>query len=328
VGRFNTFSNDQHLVIGAYSHAGEHDADPFRPVDAEPDPNEATQMARHIQFFDCYLKDTPPPSAQCPKGKSIRYYTMGSGGKWETTNVWPLPNTKMQRMYFGTGNSLSANAPVSTNVADQYKVDFGTTTGKTNRWATQGDAGDVIYDNRKAQTSRLLTYVSPAMGQAMQITGHPVVTLHLASTDSDGVFHVHLEDVAPDGSVSYLTEGVLRGSRRKVSPDPPPYWQAGPYHSLKRADYMPMIPDELTELSFALFPTSALIRPGHKIRISLAGADKDYYVRIPEIGNQVWRVSLRANAPSFIDLPVIQSNKREVKPSVLQSALMSNALYK
>ncbi len=306
VGRFNTFSNDQHLVIGAYSHGGDHDTDPFKPVAAEPDPSSKIQQSRQIKFFDCYLKDVPPPPAQCPAGKSITYYTMGAG-TWKTTSVWPIVGTQLQRMYFGAGNSLSVNAPTSTNAVDRYTVDFSATTGKTNRWATQAGGPDVIYDNRKAQTLKSLTYLSPALTQAMEITGHPVVTLHLTSTQTDGAFHVYLEDVAPDGSVSYLTEGVLRGSRRKVSAGPPPYWQAGPYHSLKRADYMPMVPGEMTELSFALFPTSALIKLGHKIRISIAGADKDFYARVPENGDPVWDVSLGNSAPSFIDLPVVPS---------------------
>jgi uncharacterized protein len=306
VGRFNTFNNDQHLVIGAYSHGGEHDTDPFKPIAADPDPSSAIQMARQITFFDCYLKDIPSPAAQCPKSKSITYYTMGAG-TWKTTNVWPLAGTQMQRMYLGAGNSLSSMAPTAANAVDRYTVDFSATTGKTNRWATQAGGSDVVYDNRKAQTPRLLTYVSSSMTQAMEITGHPVVTLHLTSTQTDGAFHVYLEDVAPDGSVSYLTEGVLRGSRRKVSAGPAPYWQAGPYHSLKRADYLPMVPGEMTELNFALFPTSALVKPGHKIRISIAGADKDFYARVPERGNPVWSVSLGASAPSFIDLPVVPS---------------------
>jgi uncharacterized protein len=306
VGRFNTFSNDQHLVIGAYSHGGGEDADPFKPVPAKPDPSSETQMARQIAFFDCYLKDVPPPAAQCPTGKNINYYTMGAGS-WKTTTVWPIAETQMQRMYFGAGNSLTAAVPTAANVTDKYTVDFSATTGKTNRWKTQDGGVDVVYDNRTAQTPKLLTYVSPAMTQAVEITGHPVITLHLASTHSDGAFHVYLEDVAPDGTVRYLTEGVLRGSRRKVSAGPPPYWQAGPYHSLKRADYIPMVPGEITELSFALFPTSALIKPGHKIRIALAGADKDFYARVPETGSPVWNVSVGSSAPSFIDLPVLPS---------------------
>ena len=35
-----------------------------------------------------------------------------------------------------------------------------------------------------------------------------MVTLHLASTEADGAFIVYLEDVAPDGTVRYITEGA------------------------------------------------------------------------------------------------------------------------
>jgi uncharacterized protein len=305
VGRFNTLSNDQQLIIGAFSHGGDHDTDPFKAVDANPNPTLNVQRAQHIKFFDCHLKDVAPGPAQCPTGRTITYYTMGAA-TWKTSNVWPIAGTQMQRLFLGVGRSLSSAPPTTAVAPDRYTVDFTATTGKTNRWNTQNGGPDVVYDNRNAQSPKLLSYETPAMTQAMEITGHPVITLHVSSTHIDGAFHVYLEDVAPNGSISYLTEGVLRGSRRKVSPGPSPYWQAGPYHSLKRADYMPMVPGETTQLSFALFPTSALIKPGHKIRISLAGADKDFYTRVPEVGTPVWNLSLGRDAPSFIDLPIVQ----------------------
>ena len=41
------------------------------------------------------------------------------------------------------------------------------------------------------------------------------------------------------------TEGMLRAIHRKVSTDTPPYKQFVPYHSFKRKDAMPLIPNEL-----------------------------------------------------------------------------------
>jgi uncharacterized protein len=40
------------------------------------------------------------------------------------------------------------------------------------------------------------------------------VTLYIASTAEDVAFHIYLEDVAPGGHVTYLTEGVLRAIHR------------------------------------------------------------------------------------------------------------------
>ena len=69
----------------------------------------------------------------------------------------------------------------------------------------------------------------------VEITGNPIVTLYVSSTTPDAAFHVYLEDVAPDGTVTYITEGMLRAINRKVSNEEPPYVQFGPYHSLERA---------------------------------------------------------------------------------------------
>ena len=115
---------------------------------------------------------------------------------------------------------------------DAYTVDFTATTGRHNRWATNGGAGDVIYGDRAAEDEKLVTYTSAAMVGDVEITGHPIVTLYVSSTEPDGAFIVYLEDVAPDGRVSYITEGQLRALLRRVSvpthfPRPCPTNQAG-----------------------------------------------------------------------------------------------------
>ncbi len=64
--------------------------------------------------------------------------------------------------------------------------------------------------------SRLLTYTGPALTSDTEITGQPIVKLRVASTHTDGNFIVYLEDVAPDGRVTYLTEGELRALQPKT----------------------------------------------------------------------------------------------------------------
>ena len=86
---------------------------------------------------------------------------------------------------------------------------------------------------------------------------------------------MYLEDVDENEKVTYLTEGMLRALHRKVSTDTPPYKIFVPYHSYLRKDGLPLIPGEVSDLHFGLFPISALIRKGHRIRIAIAGADQD-----------------------------------------------------
>jgi uncharacterized protein len=62
---------------------------------------------------------------------------------------------------------------------------------------------------------------------------------------------------------------------------------------------------QITEIKFGLYPTSVLIRKGHRIRIAIAGADKDTFVRLPAEGTPVITVARNKRHASFIDLPVV-----------------------
>ena len=73
---------------------------------------------------------------------------------------------------------------------------------------------DILFNDLKSATEedeKLLTYTAPPLDAALEVTGHPVIELFIASTAEDGAFHAYLEDVGPDGSVTLVTEGVLRG---------------------------------------------------------------------------------------------------------------------
>jgi putative CocE/NonD family hydrolase len=130
------------------------------------------------------------------------------------------------------------------------------------------------------------------------------VTLHAASTHPDGAFIVYLEDVAPDGDVTYVTEGQLRAVMRRVTGDPPLYWKPGPHRSELRADAAPLVPGEVAEITLGLWATSVLIRKGHRIRVAIAGADADTFLRYPRDGG-VPTLSVQRGAayPSRIELP-------------------------
>jgi hypothetical protein len=169
----------------------------------------------------------------------------------------------------------------------------------------------VLYPDRAEADRRLLTYTSAPLEADMEITGYPVVMLYVTSTADDGAFFFYLEDVAPDGTVYYLTEGMLRAIHRKISTDPPPYVQLVPYHSFKRADVLPLVPGEMAEISFGLLPISALIRAGHRLRMAIAGADKDLFPRVPASGTPTITVQRSRVYASFIELPVMQG----IKPS-------------
>jgi len=125
-----------------------------------------------------------------------------------------------------------------------------------------------------------------------------------ASTESDGSLFAYLEDVSPDGSVTYLTEGEIRLLHRRPCAEPVAFNAYGPCHSYASDDAQPMPPEELQEVTIGLHPISALLRAGHSIRIALAGHDASSFERIPATATPVWSVAHDPEHPSRIDLPV------------------------
>lgn len=296
LGRFMTFDNPQELIIGPWSHGGGDHADPFLPEDTPVEPPEDEQTAMLVRFLDDHLKEGLPVKRQ------ITYYTMGSG-EWQTAESWPPPGFDSRRYYFGPGGRLVTDRPDEPGGADQYTVDFTATTGEQTRWHTPLGS-DVIYPDRAEEDLKLLTYTSEPLPATVEITGNPLVTLFVSSTAEDGAFHVYLEDVAPDGRVTYITEGILRARHRLISEETPPYTLFGPYHSYLRDDAQPLVPGEIAELSFDLFATSAQFEAGHRLRVAIAGHDAGIFERIPAQGTPTITLHRNPVEASFIELPV------------------------
>jgi putative CocE/NonD family hydrolase len=306
LSRYLTFDTPQQVFIGPWSHGGSISVDPFLPDIVEGEIEEqlasldvsVAQMNDDVlPFFDCYLKEDSCPTLE----SEINYYTLNTG-EWRTTSVWPPEGIEMHRLYFAADNALAPEA--SAAGTDEYTVDFTATTGLSNRWYAQmGTAIDYTAD-RAAEDEKLLTYTSQPMPVDMEITGSPVITLNLASSTEDCAFHVYLEDVAPDGKVTYITEGILRAIHHRVSEAEPPFEHLGPYHSFEREDAAPLVPGELTEISFNLYATSVRIEAGHSLRIGIAGADADTFDRYPAEETPVWTVQYGGELASYIDLPM------------------------
>ncbi|MHB1329537.1 MAG: CocE/NonD family hydrolase [Gemmatimonadales bacterium] len=294
LNRFMTWSNPQLLVIGPWSHGGGHHTSPFLPDAAPTTPSSATQNEQAACFFDQHIKGTAEPY----RGKTLIYYTLGEE-VWKRTDRWPLPGTSNRRLYLGgEGSLVDRRASAGT---DRYDVDFDVSTGKQNRWYTQNGGGDVVYQERSSQDARMLAYTSAPLPRDLEVTGHPVITLRVASTATDGNLIAYLEDVAPDGRSTYITEGHLRLLHRKVG-GKAPYRTLYPYRTFSTKDGAPLVPGRAETVTFQLLPTSVLFRAGHRIRIAIAGADRDTFQRTPASGGATLTLH---RGGSFIDLPVL-----------------------
>ncbi len=299
LSRFKTFSNPQQVVIGAWTHGGGRDTDPFQPDDAPPEPAAEEQQKVMLAFFDRYLKDGGEPIAE----SSITYLTMGSR-EWHYTTVWPPPGFEERRLFLGPMGTLQHDPPRAPTTADTYVVDYGASTGATNRWHTQMGGTDVVYPDRAEQDERLLTYTSEPLAEDIEITGHPVVTLWLAADRPDAAVHAYLEAVAPDGEVLYLTEGQLRALLRRTSDEEPLSHPFGPYRTFRRADAEELEPGVVVELTFDLWALSVEVPAGYRLRLAIAGADADNFARYPRNGGETTlEIERNSEHSSFVTIP-------------------------
>lgn len=299
LARYLTSDTPQQLVIGAWSHGGYDDADPFKPRLSYPEPRIEEQHRELAAFFERTLKEDggPPPNA-------IRYTTMNEG-RWRTTRTWPPSEVETQRWYLGTEYTLTTTAASATG-HDTYTVDFTASSGEKTRWHTNMGGGDVFYPDRAQEDAKLLSYTGPPLGRDLRITGTPVVSLELASTHPDGALHIYLEDVAPDGRVTYLTEGILRlihGANEEANV---PYWQLGPRRTFRRADAKPSTPGEVRRVEVPLYATSVRLRAGHRLRVAIAGHDASLFARYPADGVPTLLVERSTGQASYLELPVAE----------------------
>ena len=272
-----------------------------------------TWMAyEQLRWFDYWLKgldngimDEPP----------LRYYVMGAPDDeaWRTADEWPLPNEERVAFYFLAGPSgsvdsvndglLVAEAPIEGYGQDDYTVDYTTTTGETNRFAN-GYGAPFAYPDMVAHDRQALTYTTPPLDGEVEVTGHPVVHLWVTSTAGDGDFFVYLEEVDKAGYATYITEGKLRASCRALHE--PPFENMGlPWHRCYQEDAEPLHQGEPVELVLDLKPTSNLFDAGHRIRVTVAGADADTF-ETPQLDPPPTVTIYRGTEhASFIELPII-----------------------
>lgn len=274
-----------------------------------------------LRFFDRYLKGIDNGFEDLPP---VLLFVMNKG--WKQAPNWPLPNEERQLLLFDESGRLGQTA---TSGIDEYRVDFTAHSDygrqERNRWLmTTVGPGTVM--RRTRLDEQCLWYQTEPLVEGKEVTGHPIVTIWLSSNQSEGDIFVYLEDVAPDGTATYVTEGQLRSAYRQlvdndqivegrydVKPDLP-------WHGYGEEHYLPeSLGEEAVELKLDLLPTSWYFRPGHRIRVSIAGADAGNFelnpVLCPEgtvesCAETFYRIHRGEAFPSGIDLPVIGESGR------------------
>lgn len=300
--RLRHFNNEQKIFLTGGQHGARYHASPYLVDDQPipPIPSGEETWGKAIDFFDYYLKGIDNGYDKWPV---VTYWNLGEE-KFRHSGIWPIEGTEYLRLYFNEEHTLTPIKPRKAEAVDIYDINFDATTGKNSRWWSGIGLPMLNLSDRAVQDEKLLVYTSEPLTADLQITGWPIIKLQVSSTHADGAFIAYLEDVDETGRSIYVNEGGLRALHRKVS-DNPVDGLPVPFHSFKRADAMRLMPGEITTIEFEMIPVSVRIAKGHRVRIAIAGADKDNFIRIPESGDPTITVHRSQVDSSYIDLPIV-----------------------
>ena len=228
-----------------------------------------------LEWFDHWLKGAQNGAMDRPPA---RLYVIGAD-RWRTADEWPPSNTFDMELFLHSGGSANTPAgdgslsPISpaAEPADVFTYD------PRDPVMTLYDANghDAPRDHRLLKHRRdLLVYQTDPMEQGVEICGYPKVSLWAASSAIDTDFIVRLIDVHPDGFAQNISYGIVRARWRNGFELPEP-----------------LSPGVPTEFEIAMLPTSALFKPGHRIRLDVTSSDFPNFDRNHNTGGDDWRES-------------------------------------
>jgi putative CocE/NonD family hydrolase len=305
IKRFLTYNRPgDRLIVGPWDHGGHHNSSPFVQAHATFDHN-----GEVLKFFDYHVMGI---DTGIEREAPVHYYTMGAE-EWRAADSWPPDGSQPVVYYMRLGGTLERMASDEPSAFDEYQADFDVGTGTPSRWTALVGAIDSpkMYTDWNTRANTRLHYVSARLDRSVEVTGHPMVTLYVSSTATDGNFFAYLEDVDPDRNVTYVTEGMLRALHRESVATTPAHQDAVPIRRYDRASAKRLEPGEIVELTFDLFPISYVFERGHSIRVSIAGADKDHFWPTTAEQAPVVRLFRDATYQSQIVLPTMSDPPAE-----------------
>jgi hypothetical protein len=247
---FNNLNNPRKLWMGTWQHCQVGDF----PMSTEL-----------LRFFDRYLKnvdngwDREPP---------IYYRTVNAspGQEWSSAKQWPLPEVRPRSLHLSSTSSaqLKLDAPSQESEA-RFEVNY------QPKCKDAVNAGFMMWPC--VVENHGVSYTTSPLPKDTHVAGHPLVDLWISSTQPDADLFVYLEDVAPSGDVAIVTHGRLRASFRSEQSPPFRDYMGLPYHRGNREDVKPLTPGERTRVRLDLLPTSTIFKSGHRLRLTVAGAD-------------------------------------------------------
>ena len=249
------------LILGPWTH-GSSNRSRTQDLDFGPESVMDVQSV-NLEWFDRHLKGK---TSQQPL---VRYFSMGEN-KWREADAWPPADAKPTKLYLSGGRSAAFAAPEPNEASSTFTSDPknpvpSIPAGRTdiNRTALWSPMDYSAVSERED----VLTWTTEPLSKPIAIAGPLEAELWVEADTPDADWIVRVFAVPPKGMALPLAHGIVRGAFRD---------------SLERST--PLIPGERYKLKVDLGSSAAVLTPGYRIRIEIAGSSFPLYDRNTNTG--------------------------------------------
>jgi predicted acyl esterase len=246
--------------------------------------------------------------------------TAGAGDPYPTYTqdfaALPVPGTKARTWFFGPGGTLADRAP-STPGADAFnananalpRTDFGPSTGSGGLW---GNASQWSWNWLQNPAGTAVSYVSAPLPTNTTIVGSGAVSLWVRSSTPDVDLQATISEVRPDGKETFVQNGWLRASERKLSTDARNMFKRKgtalePVPTFTAADAAPMPAGQYVNVVVPLYYQGHVYRAGSRLRVTIAAPNgtQPIWAFDETVPMGTTSIAFSSTMPSSVVLPVV-----------------------
>ncbi|MEI2416614.1 CocE/NonD family hydrolase [Orrella sp. JC864] len=259
------------LLLGPWDHGARTNVSPWRAQPASAFP----LLAEVLRFFDQHLMGRRTGLEQ---EAPVHYFSMHDEC-WRAAGQWP-PCAAQATLHADAQGRLQAAPAQAAQRVLATRYDW--SSGRHTRYERLGAANiEDYYPDWAERCAALPAFDTEPLQAPLALCGHPLLRLRAAADQGDAAFFAYLSEVLPDGSVRYITEGMLRALHRTTAQAPPHYRTCWPYRRYSRADAQRLTPGRTETFEIPLLPVAWTLQPGSRLRLSIAGADDGHFPQTP-----------------------------------------------
>lgn len=216
-------------------------------------------LQESLRWFDRWMrgKDTgidrePMLRAWMAEHLPARSFYPEAPGRWVEEPVWPSPRIRPQHFALNAKGRLETRPGRETTVLWKSPQTLGLQCGELMPWFQHGPSPELPGDQRE-DDGKSLCFDSEPLKRTLEILGTPVATLELSVDRPTAFVCVRLCDVAPDGTSSRASFGVLNLCHRDGRDNP-----------------QPLVPGQRYTVRVRLVDTGYSFQKGHRIRVAVS----------------------------------------------------------